>query len=379
MNEHSNPSPAVESEQSSQTRRTFIGVCAMTSAAAALGLSEHAQARCGPLAPRTELAARAHDWDWLIGNWDVWNRRLKERLVGSNDWEEFKGKSALWRTMDGFGTLDDNMMDVPNGLYYGATIRAFDPVTRHWSIWWLDGRNPTTIEPPVTGAFEDDTGTFIGKDSFKGRPITVRFRWRDIHGPRPWWEQAFSTDGGVSWEVNWRNYFTRTSAIPASLPVIQDGTPPERHDWDFMVGSWAVHNRRLKPLPDRGTKWEEFGSTLVNRTVLGGLGNVGDNKFDAPGGSYCGVSIRSFDPHTRQWLSRWLDGRSPSIGEAVRGNFTDGVGTFVGDDVLDGRPIKVRSQWSKMTADSAHWEQALSMDGGTTWKTNWIADFARTA
>src|SRR5262245_24663577 len=85
MNEHENRPPSGDSENSSQTRRTFIGAFALTGAAAALGLSEHAQGRCGPLPPRSELAAHAHDWDWLIGNWDVWHRRLKERLAGSND------------------------------------------------------------------------------------------------------------------------------------------------------------------------------------------------------------------------------------------------------------------------------------------------------
>jgi len=374
MNGHDNRPEAVEAEQASLTRRTLIGAFAVTSAAMALRSS--AQIRADSPA-HAELAARAHDWDWLVGNWDVWHRRLKERLAGSNEWEEFTGKSVLWRTLEGFGTLDDNFMDLPGGRYYGATIRALDPATRRWSIWWLDSRNPATIEPPVTGTFEDDTGTFIGTDTFKGRPITVRFRWRDIHGPRPWWEQAFSADGGVTWEVNWRNYFTRTSATPAPLAVTQGSAPRELHDWDFIVGSWAVHNRRLKGRA--GTKWEEFGSTLVNRPILGSLGNVGDNKFDAPDGSYCGVSIRSFDPQTRQWLSRWLDGRSPSIGAATRGSFENGVGTLIGDDLLHGRAIKVRSQWSQITPSSAHWEQAMSMDGGTTWQTNWVSDFTRKA
>jgi hypothetical protein len=351
-----------EAEQASLTRRTLIGAFAVTSAAMAFRSSAQISADSPASA---ELAARAHDWDWLVGNWDVWHRRLKERLVASNEWEEFTGKSVLWRTLEGFGTLDDNVLDLPGGRYYGATIRAHD------------GRNPTTIEPPVTGTFEDDTGTFIGKDTLKGRPITVRFRWRDIHGARPWWEQAFSVDGGVTWEVNWRNYFTRTSATPAPLAVTQGSALRELHDWDFIVGSWAVHNRRLKGLA--GTKWEEFGSTLVNRPILAGLGNVGDNKFDAPDGSYCGVSIRSFDPQTRQWLSRWLDGRSPSIGAATRGSFENGVGTLIGNDSLHGRAIKVRSQWSRITPSSAHWEQAISMDGGTTWQTNWVSDFTRKA
>jgi hypothetical protein len=348
--------------------------------AAAFALAESARTGSNAAATGVELDKHARDWDWLVGNWDVWHRRLKDRLAGSNDWEEFTGKSALWLTLGGLGTLDDNIMDLPGGRYYGVTIRAFDPSKRQWSLWWLDGRDPSALGNPVIGSFEGDTGTFIGKDTFKGRPITVRFRWLDIHGSRPWWEQAFSTDDGVTWEVNWRNYFTRTSATAELLPVPQGaGLDEQRHAWDFLVGSWKVHNRRFRRIDGR-MQWEEFSSTLVNRRVLGGLGNVGDNEFDAPNGRYRGVSVRAFDAKTQQWLTWWLDGRFPAtFNPPVRGSFTNGALSSVGDDVVDGRPIKVRTQWSQITHESCHWEQALSYDGGANWETNWISEFARSA
>jgi hypothetical protein len=92
------------------------------------------------------------------------------------------------------------------------------------------------------------------------------------------------------------------------------------------------------------------------------------------------VSIRAFDPEKRQWLSWWLDSRNPSrIAPPVRGEFKDGVGTLIGDDVFEGKSIKVRSQWSRMTPKSARWEQAASMDGGQSWEMNWIADLTRKA
>ncbi|HEY0681325.1 MAG TPA: hypothetical protein VGD45_03245 [Steroidobacter sp.] len=330
---------------------------------------------CGPaFASTRDLASHAHDWDWLIGDWDVWHRRLKDRLAGSNEWQEFNGKSALWLTLNGLGTLDDNIVELPDGIYRGLTLRAFDPATRQWAIWWLDGRNPSRIDPPVYGSFAGDVGTFIGKDVFKGQPITVRFRWQDIHSKRPHWEQSFSTDGGKTWEVNWRNYFTRTNSKASPLARI-DSAP---RDFDSLVGTWQVRNRRLKQRLVGSTQWEEFDNTLVNRAVLGGFGNVGDNVFHAPGGTYCGLSLRAYDSNTREWLSWWLDGRSPTrIGSPMRGSFKDGIGTLLGDDVYNGKPIKIRSQWSKLTAGSAHWEQASSADGGRTWETNWVSELTR--
>ncbi|HEV2608071.1 MAG TPA: hypothetical protein VGT79_08820, partial [Xanthomonadaceae bacterium] len=109
-----------------------------------------------------DAAAHTHDWAWLVGNWDVWHRRLKERLVGDTHWQTFSGRSALWLAMGGQATIDDNVVSLPGDPYRGLTLRTFDPGTGKWSIWWLDGRDPTHIDPPVLGGFHGDAGTFIG-------------------------------------------------------------------------------------------------------------------------------------------------------------------------------------------------------------------------
>jgi hypothetical protein len=354
-----------------QTRRDVMIAMAMASIAAACGPAFASKQSSG--ASAADLAARAHDWDWLIGNWDVWHRRLKERLAGSTDWQEFNGKSAFWLALDGLANIDDNIVELPDDIYRGLTVRTFDPATRQWSIWWVDGRT-SRLDPPVLGKFDGDSGTFAGNDYLRGKPIIMRFRWLDIHSARPHWEQAFSPDGGKTWEVNWENFFTRTSAKASPMPRL-DSAP---RDWDFLVGTWQGRNRRLKQRLVGSTQWEEFDNTLVNWPVLGGFGNVGDNVFHAPGETYRGVSLRTYDRDTRQWLSRWIDGRNPSqIGSPMLGSFKDGVGTFIGDDVADGKQIKVRSQWSRITPTSARWEQASSADGGRTWETDWTSELTR--
>ena len=86
------------------------------------------------------------------------------------------------------------------------SVRVFDPATKLWSIWWIDGRHPH-LEPPVHGRLEG-VGTFEGDDVFEGRPIRVRFLWSGISARSARWEQAFSADGGATWEVNWVMRFT---------------------------------------------------------------------------------------------------------------------------------------------------------------------------
>lgn len=155
------------------------------------------------------MTDHAHDFDFLAGKWHVHHWRLKDRLAGSHDWIEFDGTSELWMTLDGKGTIDDNYIGLPDGGYHAVGIRGYDPKTQTWAIWWLDGRNPHVIEPPVFGNFNNGVGVFEGDDTFRGKPIKVRFIWSHITASSAHWEQAFSPDGGTSWETNWRMELTR--------------------------------------------------------------------------------------------------------------------------------------------------------------------------
>ena len=89
------------------------------------------------------------------------------------------------------------------------TLRSYDPKAGQWSIWWLDGRYPATLDTPMVGRFENGVGTFYANDTLAGRPIRVRFLWTLPKPGMPRWEQAFSADAGASWETNWVMEFTR--------------------------------------------------------------------------------------------------------------------------------------------------------------------------
>jgi hypothetical protein len=151
------------------------------------------------------------DFDFYVGEWHVSHRRLKTRLANQNDWEAFSGVCHVYKTLGGFGNVDDNILELPSGRYRAMSIRAYDAASGNWSIWWLDGRNPSALDVPVVGQFDGKVGKFETRDSFQGRPIVVQFKWivEDPESPR--WEQAFSEDGGETWELNWVMDFTKRS------------------------------------------------------------------------------------------------------------------------------------------------------------------------
>lgn len=152
-----------------------------------------------------------HAFDFLVGEWTVRHRRLDKRLAGCTEWSEFNGRSRLRQLIGGYANLDENVIELPQGTYEAFTVRLFDPERGVWSIYWVDGRNPAKMEPPVVGGFKDGVGIFSGDDTFEGRPIRVRFIWSRITRDSARWEQAFSVDGEKTWETNWEMDFTRAA------------------------------------------------------------------------------------------------------------------------------------------------------------------------
>lgn len=149
------------------------------------------------------------DFDFIIGNWSVKHCKLKERLVNCDEWIEFEGLSSTRKILGGFGNIEDNHLFLPETSLRAVALRSYNLETGQWSIWWLDGRFPGTLDAPLVGRFKDGVGVFHVDDIFNGKPIKVRFIWTVPVDDNPHWEQAFSPDGGETWETNWTMVFTR--------------------------------------------------------------------------------------------------------------------------------------------------------------------------
>lgn len=156
-------------------------------------------------------------------------------------------------------------------------------------------------------------------------------------------------------------------------PTLQDG----RADFDFLIGTWKAHQRRLKARLKGSTTWEEFEGRLVVYKVLGGLGNVDEITMERESGLSLGMTVRIFNPKTQQWSIHWADSVSTIFQEPMVGEFKDGRGVFYDHEIFEGKGIFSRFIWTKVSPSSCHWEQAFSADGGVTWETNMTSDFTR--
>jgi hypothetical protein len=142
------------------------------------------------------------DFDFFMGSWTVRNRILRERLRGSDAWEEFEATSVA-RPLPGVLGNQDEFRTEAQGGFVGMSFRFFDPKAERWSIYWADSRRPGVLDPPVFGGFANGAGVFEGADVLDAKPILVRFTWSGADTGAPRWEQAFSGDGGETWEPNW--------------------------------------------------------------------------------------------------------------------------------------------------------------------------------
>jgi hypothetical protein len=170
-----------------------------------------------------------------------------------------------------------------------------------------------------------------------------------------------------------------SDAAKTSVPPIStehDG----QHDFDFEIGTWKIHLKRLDGRLVGSTKWVEFDGTSVTRKVWDGRANLEEFETDKPGSGHIeGLTLRLYDPKTRQWNLYWATSKSGAMGAPTIGEFKNGRGEFFDTEPSgpNGRSILVRFVWSDITPNSAHFEQSFSDDGGKTWEVNWITDQTR--
>lgn len=172
---------------------------------------------------------------------------------------------------------------------------------------------------------------------------------------------------------------TAGAASPAAAPAVAPTAelPDGSHDFDFELGEWTIElSRLLEPLSGSHT-WVEYEGTSVVRPIWGGRGNLGELEVAGPAGRIQGLSLRLYDPTSRQWRISWANSRDGALGPPMIGGFHDGIGEFYNQETFAGRAIFVRFQFTDITSTSFRLEQAFSADGGRSWEANWIARFRR--
>lgn len=170
--------------------------------------------------------------------------------------------------------------------------------------------------------------------------------------------------------------FSQTATSQAngqSASPVRDG----QHDFDFNIGVWKTRIKRLQH-PLAGSKeWIEVSGTVTVSKVWQGRANLEEIEADGPTGHIEGLTLRLYNPESRQWYLYWANSKVGTLDTPGVGEFKSGRGEFYSQDQFNGRTILVRQIYSNITPNSYHFEQSYSDDGGKTWEPNWVASLTR--
>jgi hypothetical protein len=155
--------------------------------------------------------------------------------------------------------------------------------------------------------------------------------------------------------------------------LLRDGS----RDFDFEIGTWKTHVRRLQHPLSGQTVWLDYDGTSVVRKIWAGKANMVELDVAGPAGRIEGLSLRLYNPSSHQWSLNFASAAGGALGVPTVGEFRQGRGEFYDQEAIKGRMVLVRGVWSDITATSVHFEQAFSDNGGKTWEVNWIATDTR--
>src|SRR5215470_5201782 len=164
----------------------------------------------GAAGPEESLKKRdgQHDFDFNFGSWKTHVSRLVHPFTGSKEWAEYDGTSVVSKVWNGKANLFELDVSGPAGHIEGVGLRSYNPETHQWSLNWADSSDGI-INKPMIGEFKDGRGEFFDQEEFNGRMILARNSFSDITPNSSRFEQAFSDNGGKTWETNWVMTFMR--------------------------------------------------------------------------------------------------------------------------------------------------------------------------
>lgn len=335
---------------------------------------------CGAQPP-TAASNDFHDFDFAIGNWTARILHLQRSPGKADAWAVWTGTVVAAKVWGGRANIQEIEVGTPSGRVDELRLCLYRPQTRQWYLHWADS-DDGVLAKPMIGQFAADTGRFYDQEDYKGRAIFVRDLYSRITPRSYHWQQAFSSDGGTTWEPNWNVTLTLDSSrapAPQQVHEASAATDPEAHAFDFVWGDWRTDIAFL-PDPFAGAShWMQIHGRVSAHKLWGGRADLAETEAQGPRGPLEDLTLRLYNPQAHQWYLYLANSADGILDEPLIGDFKDGRGVFYNQDTYAGRTVLVRHVYFAITADSYRFEQALSDDGGKTWRTNFTAHLTRVA
>ncbi|MGC2405005.1 MAG: hypothetical protein WA431_01175 [Candidatus Cybelea sp.] len=316
----------------------------------------------------------AHDFDFNFGSWHTHIRRLLHPLRGSNVWVTYDGTVTVRKVWGGAASVEEIEANGPDHLEF-VNVRLYNKASHQWS---LNGTSSAdgALGTPMFGRFEDGRGVFYDQETFNGRTIFDRQTFFNITPTSYAFEQAFSDDGGRTWEPNFVAHLTRTSFIAPSEG--SQSVTNASHDFDFNYGTWSTHITSYEESGHGAGVPTAYVGTVAVRKIWGGRALMEEIKASNASGGFQGLTLFLYNPQARQWSQTFASKGAGTFDPSMVGTFKDGRGELVSFPVADGGAlIFARDVWSNIRGNTHHFEVQYSQDGGKTWQPFFVANLAR--
>lgn len=180
----------------------------ITAICALLVLAAAPQGQAQNQTPAPKAHDGSHDFDFHFGTWKTHVSRLRNPLTGSKAWDQYDGVSVVRKVWNGRASIFELEAQGPAGHIEGVGLRLYNPEAHQWNLNWASSADGK-LEQPMVGEFKNGRGDFFNQEPYNGRAIYVHNAFMDITPNSSRFEQAFSDDGGKTWETNWVMTFTR--------------------------------------------------------------------------------------------------------------------------------------------------------------------------
>jgi hypothetical protein len=320
-----------------------------------------------------QSAAGSHDFDFNFGTWHTHIRRLLHPLSTSTAWVRYDGTVTVRKVWDGRANIEEIEADGPGHLEI-LNVRMYNPQSRQWSLNGADS-NDGTLEPPMFGSFANGEGVFYDQEPYHGRMVLVRQRFFNITPISYRFEQAFSDDGGRTWQPNFLANLTRISATAPSEG--SNSVENTSHDFDFNYATWATRIRSLNSPTKGAPAWISMNGTVAVRKIWNGRALMEEIKAGNAATSFQGLTLFLYDPQSRQWSQTYADSSDGTFERSMVGGFQNGRGELVSQTIDHGRALLMREVWSDIKPLTHHFEIQYSEDGGKSWHPTFVADLSR--
>jgi len=299
-------------------------------------------------------------------------------LSGSNDWADMDGITVVKKVWNGRANLAEYKAEGAAGHVELLSLRWYNPAAHQWN---LDFATPNVgvLGVPGTGEFRYGRGDFYDQEEINGRFVLVRFSIWPTGPDKARSEQAFSADGGETWEVNWVNTYERLSNnTEINWGREASTSDPHQHDFDFNPGIWHTEITRTGDPFTAPDQTMAMHGTVTVRRIWGGRAQLEEIEADGPKGHWEGLTLFLYNPKSHQWSQSFINSSMGTLDLPLVGDFKQGRGELYSEDTFKGRSILVRGVWSDIEQNGHRYNESYSDDGGKTWKQAFRANVTKT-